>query len=195
PAALRDAFDGDAAPQDVSANGLVADGALYLKGCPTRAGPFPYCRHMRHGVFSVTKSMGAAVALLRLGQKYGDAVFDAKIADFLTVTAPHDGWKAVTFADALNMATGVGDLSPPREPNDIYADENKPTMFRWMRARSAPQKLAIAFSYGKYAWGPGEVLRYNSTQTFILAAAMDAFLKQKEGAGAHLWDMVTHEVF
>jgi hypothetical protein len=195
PAPLRDAFDGDAAPDDVSANGLVVDGVLYLKDCPTRAGPFPYCRDMRHGVFSVTKSMGAAVALLRLAQKYGDAVLDAKIADHLTATAPHDGWTRVTFADALNMATGVGDLSPQRAPNEIYADENKPKMSRWMRARTARQKLEIALSYGKYTWGPGEVLRYNSTQTFILAAAMDAFLKQKEGPDAHLWDMVTREVF
>jgi hypothetical protein len=31
---------------------------------------------MRHGVFSVTKSLGAALALLRLAQKYGDAVPD-----------------------------------------------------------------------------------------------------------------------
>ena len=68
-------------------------------------------------------------------------------------------------------------------------------MFRWSRARTARQKLDISFSYGKYSWGPGEVLRYNSTQTFILAAAMDAFLKQKEGPDAHLWDMVTREVF
>ena len=44
------------------------DGVLYLRGCHTRAGPYPYCRHMRHGVFSVTKSLGAAVTLLRLAQ-------------------------------------------------------------------------------------------------------------------------------
>ena len=193
--ALRDAFDGDALPTDVSANGLVVDGVLYLKGCPTRAGPFPYCRQMRHGVFSVTKSMGAAVALLRLAQKYGDAVLDARIADYLTVTAKHDGWKNVTFADALNMATGVGDNSPQREPNDVYADENKAKTVQWSRARTLRGKLDVAFSHGRYAWGPGEVLRYNSTQTFALAAAMDAFVKQKEGPGAHLWDVVTREVF
>jgi hypothetical protein len=54
-------FDGDAAPDDVGASGLIVDGVLYLRGCETRWGPYPYCRHMRHGVFSVTKSLGAAV--------------------------------------------------------------------------------------------------------------------------------------
>ena len=125
---MRDAplggVDGEAAADAVSASGLVVDGVLHVRGCPTRHGPFPYCREMRHGVFSVTKSLGGAVALLRLAQKYGDAVFDAKIADYVTVTASHDGWKDVTFADVLGMATGIGERSPRREPNDIFADEN-----------------------------------------------------------------------
>jgi hypothetical protein len=188
-------FDGEAAPEDVSASGLVVDGALYVHGCETRYGPYPYCRQMRHGVFSVTKSLGAAVALLRLAQKYGDQVFALKIKDYVPVTATHDGWERVTFADALNMATGIGDLAPQREPNQPFADENKPKMFQWVMAQTAKEKLDISFSYGKCAWGPGEVLRYNSTQTFVLAAAMDSFLKRQAGPQAHLWDMVVTEVF
>jgi hypothetical protein len=43
---------------------------------------------MRHSVFSVTKSLGAAVTLLRLAQTYGDQVFDLKITEYVTVTAP-----------------------------------------------------------------------------------------------------------
>ena len=74
---------------------------------------------MRHGVFSVTKSLGAAVALLRLAQTYGDQVFDLKIKDYVTVTATHDGWERVTFADALNMATGIGDLAPSGSPTTL----------------------------------------------------------------------------
>jgi hypothetical protein len=121
-------FDGDTAPDDVSASGLIVDGVIYLRGCETRYGPYPYCRHMRHGVFSVTKSLGAAVALLRLAQTYGEQVFALKIKDYVTVTAAHDGWEGVTFAHALNMATGIGDLAPQREPNEVFADENKPKM-------------------------------------------------------------------
>ena len=193
--ALLERFDGDAIPEDISANGLIVDGTIYLRGCNTRYGPYPYCREMRHGVFSVTKSLGAAVALLRLAQKYGDEVFDLKIKDYVPVTAGHDGWERVTFGDALNMATGIGDLAPEREPNNPLADENKPKMFKWERARTAKEKLDVSFSYGKYSWGPGEVLRYNSTQTFVLAAAMDSFLKRRAGPNAHLWDMVVSEVF
>jgi hypothetical protein len=35
-----EAFDGDPAPEDISANGLVVDGVLYLRGCRTRYGDY-----------------------------------------------------------------------------------------------------------------------------------------------------------
>lgn len=152
---------------------------------------------MRHGVFSVTKSLGAAVALLRLAQTYGDQVFDVKLKDYVSVTAAHDGWEQVTFGDALNMATGIGDHWPQREPNYPFVDEETPKLIQGflIGARTAQDKLAVAFSYGRYPWGPGHVLRYNSTHTFVLAAAMDRFLKRQVGPHAHLWEMVVAEVF
>jgi Beta-lactamase len=148
---------------------------------------------MRHGVFSVTKSLGAAVALLRLAHTYGDQVFDLKITDYVTVSAPHDGWARVTFADVLNMATGLGDHAPRRDLDAPFADEG-PNVLAFLQAPTAKRKLAMAFRAGQYPWGPGEVLRYNSTQTFVLAAAMDHFLKRQRGPQAQLWDMVVAEV-
>jgi hypothetical protein len=192
--AALDAFDGDAAPAEISANGMVADGVLYLRGCNTRQGPYPYCRAMRHGVFSVTKSAAGAIALLRLAQKYGDAVLDEKLVDYLPPGLAHAGWNNVTFGNLLDMATGIGDEGRERD-DTVYADENRPKMVRWVRLKSAREKIQGALDYGTYPWGPGAVLRYNSTQTFLLAAAMDAYLKRREGPGAHLWDMVRREVF
>jgi hypothetical protein len=149
---------------------------------------------MRHFARSVSKSLGAAVTLLWLAQQYGDQVFDLKIKDYVTVTAPHDGCERVAFGDALNMATGIGDYAPHRQSNVPFAD-NGPKMGRFWRAQTAKERLAIAFTYGKYPWGPGEVFRYNRTQTFVLAAAMDSFLKHQAGPHAQLWDMVVAEVF
>jgi hypothetical protein len=189
-----DGLDGDVPAEDVSASGLVVDGVVYAQ-CNTRYGPYPYCREMRHGAFSVTKSLGAAVALLRLAQKYGDDVFEARIKDYVTVTAWHGGWDDVTFADTLSMATGIGELSRQRQPNDFNADENKPRMSAWIFKRTAKEKLDGAFEYPRYPWGRGEVFRYNTTHTFVLAAAMDAYLKRKAGPSAQLWEMMTREVF
>jgi hypothetical protein len=193
---LVDEFNEPVDGDEISATGLIWDDTLYLQPCYTRYGDYPYCRYMRHGAFSLTKAMGASIALLRLAEKYGDNIFGLRVADYVTITADHDGWESVTFADALNMATGVGDNMPQRiEPNVMQGDEEQPKFFRFMRARSRQAKLEIAFSYGNYPWGPGEVARYNSINTFILSAAMDGFLKSKEGPAADIWEMVLTEVY
>jgi CubicO group peptidase (beta-lactamase class C family) len=182
--------------EDISATGLARDGTIYLHGCHTRYGPHPYCQFMRHGVFSVTKSMGAAVALLRLAQKYGDSIYDLRIADYVDITVDHEGWENVTFIDALDMATGIGDHIPrPVEPNVLFGDEDGDKFSEFLRADSLAEKLALAFSYSNYPWEPGEIARYNSINTFILAAAMDVFLKSQEGQEADIWDMVVEEVY
>jgi hypothetical protein len=74
-------------------------------------------------------------------------------------------------------------------------DAGGPKHEAFIRARTAKDKLAVAFSYGKYPWGPGEVLRYNDIYPFVLAVAMDSFLKRHVGPHAQLWDMVMADVF
>jgi CubicO group peptidase (beta-lactamase class C family) len=189
------AFDGGLAPEDISTSGLIMEEVIYLQPGATRYGQTPYDRYVRHGAFSVTKSMGAAVAMLRLAQKYGDEVFDLKIADFVEITAEHDGWQEVTFGNALSMATGVGDMERDRSSGYITADEDQDKFLEWMDMDSAAEKLEGAFAYGNYDWGPGEVVRYNSITTFVLSAAMDAYLKSKEGPEADIWQMVEEEVY
>ena len=193
---LLNMFTGGIEPEEISATGLIWKGNLYLQPCYTRYGEYPYRRYMRHGAFSLTKAMGALVALLRLAEKYGDEVLDLKITDYVEVAAAHHGWKSVTFADALNMATGVGDYMPERvDPNVMQGDEDQPKFFSFMLASGRQEKMDIASSYADYPWGPGEVARYNSINTFILSAAMDAFLKGKEGPDADIWNMVLTEVY
>jgi CubicO group peptidase (beta-lactamase class C family) len=191
-------FNGNILPWSLSTSGLVLNDNIYLQPCYTRYGPFPYCDSMRHGSFSVTKSMGAAIAMLRLAEKYGDEVFEYKIVDYVDVTAKHEGWEEVTFADALNMATGIGDDLPERvEPNVMLSDEDGDEQIfnGFMEAMSAQDKADICFTAGDYPWDPGEVARYNSCHTFILSVAMDSFLKSVEGADADIWDMVLEEVY
>ena len=181
--------------QHLTVTGLLRDGVLYLGPCRTDFGNYPYCDDMRHGVFSVTKTAGAALSLLWLAQTYGPEVFDLKIVDYLDVTASHDGWNEVTFRDAIDMATGIGEAAPHRfssyydfeDDEDLYLDSFGTTP-------TVQGKLDVAFKAGNYEWGPGEVGRYNTIHTFVLAAAMDAYLKSVEGPDANLWDRVTEEV-
>ena len=193
--ALVEAFNGEVPLGEISATGLIWDGTLYAQPCRTRYGDYPYCRHMRHAAYSLTKAAGALTALLRLAEKYGEDVFELKVADYVAITAAHDGWQSVSFADALNMATGVGESVPERvEPNVMQGDEDQPKFLDFLRAGSRREKMDIVFSYADYPWGPGQVARYNSINTFILAAAMDSFLKSKEGPEADIWEMVVTEV-
>ncbi len=188
------AFDADLESDTISYMGVVVDRTLYLPPFETRYGPFPFPRYMRGGAFSVTKSMGAALALFRLSHKYGPGVFDLYIKDYLDVTASHDGWDQVTFRDCLNMATGIGDITPNRAEVNTLADETGGRMGQWNYALSLQGKLNLSFAYNNYPWGRDQVVRYNSTHTFVLSAAMDAYLKSKEGGDARIWDMVTQEV-
>jgi CubicO group peptidase (beta-lactamase class C family) len=193
-AVLLGTFTGPVDLLDISATGVIMEDTIYMQACYTRYGNFPYCQHMRHGIFSVTKSLGAAVAMLRLAQRYGEEVFDLHITDYVSVPASHDGWQAVTFGDAINQATGIGD-DPSLEAKDITSEEATPKWNQFAAAKSAQEKLDVIGTYANYPWGPGEVARYNSTNVFVLAVAMDRFLKSKQGPQADIWDTVLEDVY
>jgi hypothetical protein len=59
--------------------------------------------------YSTSKSVFAGLALLRLGELYGRAVYGELVLTHIPAlagAAAAGDWKAVTFLDALNMATG-----------------------------------------------------------------------------------------
>ena len=133
------------------------------------------------------------VAMLRLAQKYGDGVFDEQIKDYVDIASNHDGWNNVTFGNVLNMATGIGDIEPRRVTG--YVEEDSTALAgRFYEAQTAKEKLKLIAAFGNYPWGPGEVFRYRTTDTFVLAVAMDRFIKRKEGPTADLWGFITREV-
>jgi len=190
-----DLFTVGLAREDISAAGIVFDGTIYLQPSATRHGDYPYPRQMQHAAMSISKSIGAGVGMLWLAEEYGEEVFDLRIADYLNVTAAHDGWSEVTFGDVLDMATGVGDNAPHRLPYDVDANETGPNYVKFYLAETTEAKLDAAFAAADYSWGPGEVLRYTSAQTFVLAAAMNAFLESREGPGTDVWQRLTEAVF
>ena len=189
-------FDGTMAAGDIVLSGIDYQGTFYLKGCQSAGGPLPWCDRARFGVWSATKALANETALLRLAEKYGPAVFDLKIADYVSEAAAHDGWRDVSFENAIDMATGIGNGSTKREPNDTsdgYLDASYST---WYEARSAHEKIVSLIADGHvYPWGPGQVTRYRDQDMFLLGVAMDRFLKSKEGPTADLWSMLEREVF
>src|SRR5690625_2926585 len=174
----------------------VVDDVIYYQPSNTDQGPYPYPTDMRFGIWSVTKSAGPGIAMLRLAEKYGDWVFSLKLLDYLDIDPPHDGWVGVTFGDALNMAPGLGGTVFDANPTAFYADYTfGGTYDEAYRAKSAADKIEMLNKVEDYPWGPGLVGRYRDRDMFSLGVAMNNFLKFMEGEEADIWDMVATEVF
>jgi hypothetical protein len=132
---------------------------------------------------------------LRLAEKFGPSVFELKIADYVPQAARYRGWHDVRFEDAINMATGIGNGSTRRDPNDTSDGYIDASYSNWYEARSVKEKVAALLTDGQvYPWGPGQVTRYRDQDMFVLGVAMDAFLKSKEGPTANIWSMWQREV-
>jgi CubicO group peptidase (beta-lactamase class C family) len=129
-------FDSSIALGEIVVEGLAMDGVFYLKSCPSVAGELAHCARQRFGVWSVTKAAANAAALLHLAQKYGPDVFEAKLVDYVKEAAAYPGWAEVTFGDALNMATWIGNGSTKTDPNEIGDGELDETYPQWYEARS-----------------------------------------------------------
>jgi hypothetical protein len=183
---------------------LVVDGTVYAEPCRTEAGAYPYPEAMGFGVWSVTKTAAAMLTALRLAAKYGDEVFQTRVADVVMVTARHDGWTEVTLADCLDMATGIGHNAPVPEPIDIAADnvteiardpEGAKPYDDWYRAPTRTDRLHAAFAVRRYPWAPGRFARYRDQDIFMAGVVMDTILKRREGPRADVWSMMREEVF
>lgn len=180
--------------KNITLSGLIIDDVVYARPCQTRWGDYPYCGQMRHGVYSISKSLGAMLSMLRLAQKYGDEVFDLKIKDYIDIESNHDGWSNVTFGNILNMAAGIGNVEP-RKVSRYVEEDSSALGRRFFKALTTKEKLKLIGAFGNYPWEPGEVFRYRTSDTFVLAVAMDRYIKSKEGPKADLWSLLTHEVF
>lgn len=191
-------FDSALPIADGVAAGIDYRGTFYLQYCRSAGGSLPWRDRARFGVQSVTKVLASETALLRLVQKYGPRVFDLKIRDYVPAAAAHPDWESVRFKDAINMATGFGNGSACRDPNDAldgYAFSD-PSNVTFYEARSQKEHIeAILQNSGRYPWGPGEVTRYRDQDMFILGVAMDNYLKSKEGPTATIWSMLEKEVY
>jgi hypothetical protein len=195
PPGTLDGFGGPIYPKWQVAVALVQGGTLYYQEPETPYGKYPYPLEMRFGVRSVTKSVFAPLALLRLAQVYGPWVLTLEVGDFVPGLDPK--WRHVRFIDAANMSTGFGGTgSTKTHPNDIFDGYLGGDYDAWYTAPSHADKIhQIAASLHPYPWNPGTVMRYRDQDYYLLGAAIEGFLKSVRGPQADLGDMVQSEVF
>lgn len=156
---------------------------IYLHPPHTRHGLYPYPGEMRHGVWSVTKSMAGALALFYLEERYDEDVFDELITDYVPALADHPAWQGVTFSHALNMATGTEGSEAAEHLLNIL-----------VLARTAEEAIKNIATLGDYPEAPGEKYNYASTNLFVLSYALQNYVAEKEGPGIHYWDLVHENV-
>jgi CubicO group peptidase (beta-lactamase class C family) len=166
-----------------SVGAVYADGTLFVQAPQTRHGPHPYPDAMRHGVYSVTKSLAGAVALFALAERYGEHVFDERITDHVPELADRPAWQGVTFSHALNMATGTrgGEAADLLYEPLVLADTRDEAVANIAALGDAPE-------------APGEAFRYATTNTFVLSVALQHYVEEQEGPGARYWELVREEV-
>ena len=174
-------FNAGLNPGERSLGALIMDGTIYMLPCETRSGDFPYPEEMRHGVFSVTKTMGLGLAMFYLSQRYGDEIWDEWIVDYVPFLADNPDWWGVTFEHTLGMATGT------------YGSDSHIGPF--IQARSAAEKLAWVNSLPAVPeTPPGAVFLYGSHRSFVLSYALNQFVKLMENPRADYWKMFTRDV-
>jgi CubicO group peptidase (beta-lactamase class C family) len=176
-------------PEDITTYGLVINGTNYTGGCRTRFGTYAFCGDMRLPSYSIAKSVFAGVALMRLGELYGTGVYSQLIKDFIPESSSGGKWNATTFNNTSDMATGNYNL-------EVYeADEDSPTMDKFLVDESSGAKLADAFAFKQNYAPPGTKWIYQSSATFVLTQTMNAYLKQQRGKSADVFDLVRDEVY
>jgi len=178
----EDFFRGGMLHEEVSSAAMLLDGQLYVPPAHTRSGPYPYPLEMRHGVFSVTKSLAMGLSMFFVAERYGEDIFEELIVDYIPDLADHPGWQGVTFEDTFCMATGT------------QGGETGENIGPFIYARTEEDKIATINVLPDAAPAPGTTFNYASTNTFVLSYALNRYVKAMEGPDADFWLMVKKNV-
>lgn len=191
------AFDAGTTPAHTTAYGFVYKGVNYVSDCVVRtsndagdaAGVHPFCDQVHLPSYSTAKSIFVGGALLRLAEKFGVGVYEERVSDWVPELAEVSSWDDVTFNDIVDMATGHYDSSG----NQV--DEAGARMAEFFsftnRTRASVMNEATGFPSVE---APGQRWVYHSSDSFILAAAMDAYLKGQTGGNGDIYAMLFDEV-
>ena len=198
-AALREDFPGidpdefgaatEVAPDSMTVYGLLVDDVHYAGGCVTRQGPYPFCDVLDLPSYSLAKSIFAAVALMRLEQQF-PGMARQHIVDYVPECARAGNWSDVSFGNAIDMATG-NYLSP-----EVFADERAQHVLELFDAETHADKIRYGCRQFPRRETPGARWVYHSSDTYVLGAGLNAFVKQRLGAGTDLYaDVIVRELW
>lgn len=183
------AFGQGVTPEHMTWYALSINNVIYLGGCQTRFGIYPYCESMRAASFSTAKSAFVSVALMHLAQLYGPDVANLLIKDYVPEYAASPGdWERVTFNHAIDMSTG-NYVSP-----GYMVDDNSEEMGLFFGAQPYSERIAAAFT-APHKEDPGTRWVYRTSDTFIVTRAMHNYLRTKQGTEQDIFGLVVQDVY
>lgn len=175
-------------PENMSHFGVLYDGVHYVSGCQTRSGTYPHCDQMLMPSYSFAKSLVASFALMRLEKLY-PGIGQLQISDYVP-ECHSDAWKDVRFIDALNMTTGNYNDTKPG------VDEGSIAYQQLFLTKTHGDKIKFTCEHFPHKAVPDEVFVYHTSDTYILGAAINAFWREKKGAGADFFtDLIVKDIF
>ena len=179
----------EVAPDDMTAYGVLIDGVHYAGGCNTRQGPYPFCDTLDLPSYSLAKSIFASVALMRLEQQFPGASRQ-RVADFVPECAQAGTWSDVTFENALDMATGNYLTS------ETWIDERAKHIMALFDAETHAEKIRYGCGQFPRQNPPGTTWVYHTSDTYVLGAALSAFVKRHLGPEKDLYaDVVVRDLW
>lgn len=170
----------EVSPANMSVYGLVIDGVHYAGGCQTRHGEYPFCEVLDLPSYSLAKSLVGALGLMRLELLYPGASRQL-VRDYVPECAADERWSGVSFANALDMATGLYASEVDQ------ADENDRATDRFFFPSDHAHKIRFACREYPRRSPAGTHWVYHSSDTYVLGTALNAFLRKQRGAGADFY--------
>ncbi len=187
PSQFGSAFE--TAPDHMTVYGFVINGINYIGGCNTRYGTYPYCTNLILPSYSTAKSIFAGMAMMRMELKYPG--FKNKVIAAQVPECNADGnWNDVTYDNVIDMATG-------NYGSKLYMkDEGKPHVSGLFMPEDHAGKINYSCTQYSRKAEPGTQWAYHSSDTYILGSAMNADLKDLEGADKDIFsDIIVNDIF
>lgn len=156
-------------PEHLTVAGLLLDGHHYQSSCAVAAGAARRCEQLPLPAFSLSKSLVAGVALMRL-ERLVPGSSQRSIGELLPVCG--SGWDDITLQQALNMQTGRHDST------GYFDDEDAAIASPLFLAPGHAAKLAWACTAYPRREQPGATWVYHTSDTYILVSAMTALLRE-----------------
>ncbi len=175
-------------PTDMSVWGVVKNQVHYRSNCKTRAGDYPFCDQLVLPSYSTAKTLFAGLAMFYLAKEY-KYLFEQPISQWVAA-CQSEQWQGVTFGHLLNMSTGNYHSAK------YGVDEDSKEKLAFFNATSHQLKLAFACEHYARKSTPGSAFVYHTSDTYLLGAGLNAFIKRQWGAQADIFtDVILKEIF